>query len=64
MKHYYYRYKQYDRKRKRWVTRRGSYAATHELVIGHEYVSTGSYGLFIPVKLELICEDDELVYEA
>ena len=57
MKHYYYQFEVYDDKRKRWVKKHGC-----GLIIGREYAN-GRYGIFRPIKLKAIYDNDILVYE-
>lgn len=60
MKHYYYKIEAYDRKRDRWVKKRDSHITTQPLNIGGHYVKNSV--LFRPVKLEMVCENDEIIY--
>lgn len=62
MKHYYYRFEVFDDKRKRWVKKHGCGIFNSELIVGREYAN-GRYGIFRPIKLKAIYDNDILVYE-
>lgn len=61
MKHYYYQIEVYNFKRNRWVKKRDLYHTIHELTLDHEHGGS-RFGLFRPVKLKAIFENDECIY--
>ena len=61
MLYYYYKIKKYDYKKKHWINKRSTYISTCELVLDHTYC-TAREGLFKPIFLKAIFDNEELIY--